>query len=87
MAEPVGNNSRYGAHLWMDYVMDPKAAGKNASWIWFLSTVAPASREYTAEFALSLKPTDEELARAEVSVDVGEFASAYDEAWRQIKSA
>jgi len=27
------------------------------------------------------------LARAEVSVDVGEFQRAYDEAWRQIKSA
>jgi spermidine/putrescine transport system substrate-binding protein len=84
---PIGNGSRYGAHLWMDYLMDPKVAGTNASWIWYLSAVTPASWEYTDPFALSLKPTDEELARSEVSVDVGEFQRAYDEAWRQIKSA
>ncbi len=87
MVCPIGNSSRYGAHLWMDYLMDPKVAGTNASWIWYLSAVAPASWEYTDPFALSLRPTDEELARAEVSVDVGEFQRAYDEAWRQIKSA
>jgi spermidine/putrescine transport system substrate-binding protein len=84
---PVGNNSRYGAHLWMDYLMDPKVAGKNASWVWYLSAVAPASWDYTDEFALSLTPTDDELARAEVANDVGEFATAYSEAWRQVKSA
>jgi spermidine/putrescine-binding protein len=83
----VGNNSRYGAHLWMDYLMDPKVAGKNASWVWYLSAVAPASWDYTDEFALSLTPTDDELARAEVANDVGEFATAYSEAWRQVKSA
>jgi hypothetical protein len=36
---------------------------------------------------MSLKPTDEELARAEIINDVGEFATAYSEAWRQVKSA
>jgi spermidine/putrescine transport system substrate-binding protein len=87
LAVPVGNNSRYGAHLWMDYLMDPKTAGKNASWVWFLSAITPASWEYTAEFALSLKPTEEELARAVFGGDLGEFTRAYDEAWRQIKSA
>ncbi len=84
---PVGNNSRYGAHLWMDYLTDPKVAGKNASWTWYLSAVTPASWKFTDEFALSLTPTDEELARAEVAGDVGEFATQYSEAWRQVKSA
>ena len=84
---PVGNNSRYGAHLWMDYLMDPKVAGKNASWVWYLSTIAPASWEYTDPFARSLTPTEEEIARAETAEDVGEFASAYSEAWRKVKSA
>ena len=84
---PLGNNSRYGAHLWIDYLMDPKVAGKNASWVWYLSAVAPASWEYTDEFALSLTPTDEEAARAEIIDDVGEFATAYGDAWRQVRSA
>ena len=41
----------------------------------------------TDKFALSLTPTDEELERAEVADDVGEFATQYSEAWRQVKSA
>jgi len=84
---PIGKNSRYGAHLWMDYLMDPKVSGENASWVWYLSPIAPASWEYTDEFALSITPTEEELARSVVFMDVGEFQRSYDEAWRQIKSA
>jgi spermidine/putrescine transport system substrate-binding protein len=84
---PIGNNSRYGAHLWMDYLMDPKVAGKNASWVWYLSAVAPASWEYTDPFAMSLTPSDEELARTEVFNDIGEAATMYSEAWAKVKSA
>lgn len=84
---PIGNNSRYGAHLWMNHLMDPKIAGQNASWVWYLSACAPASWEFTDPFALSLKPTEEELARAEIINDVGEFATQYSDAWRQVKSA
>jgi spermidine/putrescine transport system substrate-binding protein len=87
MGIPTGASSRYGAHLFMDYLMDPKVAGENASWVWYLSAIAPASWEYTDPFALTLKPTDEELARAEAFTDVGEFAINYSEAWRQVKSA
>ena len=83
---PVGNNSRYGAHLWMDYLMDPKVQGKNASWVWYLGCET-AAHDHTDPFALSLMPTEEELARAEIINDVGEFATAYSDAWRQVKSA
>ena len=41
MGIPVGNNSRYGAHLFMDWLMDPKIAGKNANWVWYLSRDHP----------------------------------------------
>ena len=83
---PVGNNSRYGAHLWMNYLLDPKVEGKNASWVWYLAPET-ASHQYTDKFALSLMPTADELSRSEVIDDVGEFATAYSDAWRQVKSA
>ena len=83
---PVGNNSRYGAHLWMNYLLDPKVEGKNASWVWYLAPET-ASHQYTDKFALSLMPTADELTRSEVIDDVGEFATAYSDAWRQVKSA
>jgi spermidine/putrescine transport system substrate-binding protein len=87
MSIPVGNNSRYGAHLFMNWLMDPKIAGENANWVWYLSAIIPASWDYTDPFALTLAPTDEELARSEAFNDVGEFATAYSDAWRQVKSA
>ena len=87
MGIPVGFNSKYGAHLFMDYLMDPKVAGKNASWVWYLSAVIPASWEYTDEFALTLAPDDATLANAEQLDDVGEFATSYSDAWRRVKSA
>ncbi len=83
---PAGNNSRYGAHLWVDYLLDPKVMGKNASWVWYLAP-STASQEFTDEFALSLMPTEEEQARTEIILDVGEFATQYSEAWRRVKSA
>ncbi len=87
MGIPVGNNSRYGAHIFMNWLMDPKIAGQNANWVWYLSAIIPASWEYTDPFALTLAPTDEQLARSEQFDDVGEFATAYSDAWRQVKSA
>jgi len=83
---PVGNNSRYGAHLWMDYLLDPKVMGKNTSYVWYMAP-SKASHKYTDPFALTLLPTKEELARSEIMDDVGEFAQQYSEAWRQVKSA
>ena len=87
MGTPVGSNSRYGAHLFMDWLMDPKIAGENANWVWYLSAIIPASWEYTDPFALTLAPTEAQLAVAEQFNDVGEFAQQYSEAWRQVKSA
>ena len=83
---PVGNNSRYGAHLFINYLSDPEVMGKNASWVWYLAPSA-ASHEFTDPFALSLEPTADELERSEVIDDVGEFATSYSDAWRQVKSA
>ena len=87
MGIPVGANSRYGAHLFMNWLMDPKIAGENADWVWYLSAIIPASWDYTDPFALTLAPTDAQLAVAEAFDDVGEFATAYSDAWRQVKSA
>ena len=86
MVVPIGNNSRFGAHQWMDYLLDPQVMGKNASWVWYLAP-ATASHQYTDKFALSLMPSEEELTRSETMDDLGEFAVNYSDAWRQVKSA
>jgi spermidine/putrescine-binding protein len=86
MSVPASAASRYGAHLFMNYLLDPEVAGKNASWVWYLSAV-PGSREFTDPFALILTPTDEELARAEQIDDLGEAGVMYQQAWTAVKSA
>jgi spermidine/putrescine transport system substrate-binding protein len=86
MSMPISAASRYGGHLFMDYLLDPEVAGQNASWVWYLSAV-PASREFTDPFALILTPSEDELARSEQIEDLGEFATAYQVAWTKVKSA
>jgi spermidine/putrescine transport system substrate-binding protein len=83
---PESSEKRYGAHLFINYLMDPEISGQNASWIWYLSPI-PASHEYTDEFALSLEPTEEELERSEQLNDIGDFATNYQQAWTSVKSA
>jgi spermidine/putrescine transport system substrate-binding protein len=83
---PQSSEKRYGAHLFINYLLDPEISGQNASWVWYLSPV-PASQEFTDPFALSLMPTDEEIERAEQLNDLGEFATDYQEAWTSVKSA
>jgi len=87
MGIPVGNNSRYGAHLFMNWLMDPKIAGENANWVWYLSAIIPDSWQYTDKFALTLSPDEATLALSEQLDDVGEFATSYSDAWRQVKSS
>lgn len=86
MSMPASAGSRYGGHLFMDYLLDPEIAGQNASWVWYLSAV-PASHEFTDPFALILTPSDEDMARSEEIEDLGEFAAAYQMAWTKVKSA
>ena len=83
---PVSSQKRYGAHLFIDYVTRPEVSGKNASWIWCSSPV-DGSEEYTDEFALSMRPSEDELQRSEGFLDVGEFAPMYQEAWTKIRTA
>jgi spermidine/putrescine transport system substrate-binding protein len=83
---PESSDKRYGAHLLINYLTDPRISAQNANWIWYLSAV-PASHEFTDEFALSLEPTEEELALSEQLNDVGEFTTQYQQAWRQVKTA
>jgi len=86
MCIPASAKQRYGAHLFIDYVTRPEVSGKNASWIWCASPV-DGSEEYTDEFALSVRSSEEELARSESFLDLGEFAPNYQEAWTKIRTA
>jgi spermidine/putrescine transport system substrate-binding protein len=86
MAIPTGANSRYAAHLFLDYCLDPKIQAELVNYIWYNSPV-PDSRQYTDPFALTLVPSDADLQRSENFNDLGAFATNYATAWRSFKSA
>jgi spermidine/putrescine transport system substrate-binding protein len=86
MCVPTSSEKRYGAHLFIDYVTRPEVSGKNASWIWCSSPV-DGSEEFTEEFALSVRPSEEELARSEGFLDLGDFSPMFQQAWTKVRTA
>jgi len=86
MSIPVGANSRYAGHLFLNYCLDPHIQADLVNYIWYNSPV-PDSRQYTDPFALTFVPSDADLKRSENFDDLGAFATNYAAAWRQFKSA
>lgn len=82
-----GAPSPYGAHLFMDFILDPKNMAELTSYTWYNSPVS-AAYDYIDEPLLKQGiPTDEDLKRAEHLQDVGEFARYYLDQWRAVMSA
>jgi spermidine/putrescine transport system substrate-binding protein len=86
---PKGGNSRYGAHLFMDFLMRPEVSAENALWIGYLPVSEEALETVKAEnpVAEMIIPTEAEMERAEVLSDVGEAARLYTDAWQRVVAA
>lgn len=83
---PVGGKSPYAAHLFMDYICDPKIAGELVDYSWFHSPV-PAAEEFSDPIVWKFAPTGSDLERGEPFRDLGDFARNWSEAWRAVRSA
>ena len=86
---PVGGNSRYGAHLFMDYLMRPEVSAENALWVGYLPVSEEALTTVRAENPVAdiIIPTEADMERAEVLGDVGEAAKLYSAAWQRVVAA
>jgi len=84
---PKGAKSPYGAHLWMDFICDPKNQAELTDWVWYLSPVPAAYDLIESELLKENFPTQEQLDRGELMDDVGEFTAFYSETWRRVKTA
>jgi spermidine/putrescine transport system substrate-binding protein len=86
---PVGGNSRYGAHLFIDYLLRPDVSGENALWVGYLPPSQEALDTVKAgtPVAEMIIPTEEDMKRAEVLGDVGEAAKLYSAAWQRVVAA
>lgn len=86
---PKGGNSRYGAHLFMDYLLRPDIAAENAEWIGYLPTSQEAMDTVKAGNPMidMIIPTEADMERAEVLGDLGEAAKAFSAAWQRVVAA
>jgi len=84
---PKGANSVYGAHLFLDYILDPKVMGKLSSWTWYLPVEMTAAKPYTDSFVFITTPAASDMDRGQVYNDVGAAARLYTSAWERVKSA
>jgi spermidine/putrescine transport system substrate-binding protein len=87
LAIPQGFKSKYGALLFMDYILDPKVMAELTDWIWYLPPEPDAEKHMTTKLVLDTIPTEEVLQRGEIINDVGAFARNYSDAWARVKSS
>jgi len=87
MAVPKGYHSKYAAHLFFDYILDPEVMGQVSSWTWYLPVEMEAAKPYTDPFVFLTRPTAEDLKRGEIGLDLGAFGRYYTDAWAEVKSA
>jgi len=86
MCIPSGARSPYAAHLFLDYMCDPRVS---AGLVNQTGTFAPfaSAAEYVDEQILRLRPAEDQLERSEIYMWLGEFTMAYERAWAEVKSA
>jgi len=85
-AIPVAAPHPYAAHLFLNYILDPKIAGELIDYTWFSSPV-PDARQFSDPIVWQFDTSDEELKRSQVENDLGEFVRNYTEAWAKVKSS
>ena len=86
IAIPIGAPSPYAAHLFLNFLFDPKNAAQLTNYTWY-HTPVPDATQYIDKMVLAFVPTDQELQRGEQLVDLGEFTRNWADGWAKLKSA
>lgn len=87
VAIPATAPSPYAAHLFLNFLLDPKNAAECANYIGYQPVVTEAAQYITDPIQKSMRPSDEILSQGQFALDLGEFERAYTEAWTRVKSA
>jgi len=83
---PQGFKSKYGAHLFMDFICEPENAADLVNFVQYLSPNAAAESLIDPKI-VARTPDEETMKRSELLDDVGEAVRMWDEAWQQVKGA
>jgi spermidine/putrescine transport system substrate-binding protein len=83
---PNGFKSKYGAHLFMDFMCEPENAADLVNYVQYLSPNAAAESLIDPKI-VARTPDDQTMQRAELLSDVGEASRAWTQAWQAVKGA
>jgi spermidine/putrescine transport system substrate-binding protein len=84
---PKNAPSPYAAHLFLDFLLDPRVAAANSNFLGYQPVVEAADPMIESLVQRAMRPTPEVLAQGQLPKDLGEFNDAYDAAWKRIQSA
>lgn len=87
IAIPITAPNPYAAHLFLDFILDPKNAAGAANYIGYEPGVAAAMQYITDPLQKAMRPSSQLLAKGAIAIDLGAFQTNYQDAWTQVKSA
>jgi spermidine/putrescine transport system substrate-binding protein len=87
IAIPKSAPNPYAAHLFLNFMLDPKNVGAAADYIGYQPVVTGGMDYVTNETQREMRPSDDVINAGILAEDVGDFQRAYDDAWRDVMSA
>jgi len=84
---PKAAPSPYAAHLFLDYLLDPKVAAQNANYIGYQPVVEAADPMIKSLVQRALRPTPETIAAGTFAQDLGSFEQAFEKAYAEVTNA
>jgi spermidine/putrescine transport system substrate-binding protein len=87
IAIPKSAPNPYAAHLFLNFMLDPKNVGAAADYIGYQPVVTGGMEYVTNETQREMRPSDDVINAGVLAEDVGDFQRAYDDAWRDVMSA
>jgi len=83
---PANAASPYGAHLFLNFLMDPKVAANCASFIGYEPVIEAADPLITSMVQRAMRPTSEQIAGGTMPRDLGSFTDAYTKAYAEVRA-
>ena len=84
---PKNAPSPYGAHLFLDFLLDPVNAAECANFIGYQPAVDAADPLITSLVQRAMRPTPEVLEKGTLGIDLGDFEEAFQAAYEQVRKA
>jgi spermidine/putrescine transport system substrate-binding protein len=84
---PKTAKSAYGAHLFLNHLLDPKVAAECADYIGYQPAVPAADPLVKSLVQRAMRPTPEVLAKGVYAAYLGDFQAQYEAAWKKVMSA